>query len=439
MKVKAEHSLLAIIIFAAAVIIFPFLGEKPLRSDEISLLELARTFMTSGISNVFDGNGIDFPRNFYAYLVSIALNNLDLSDAICVRLPSAVTMALLSIGMYQFRGSNEKMSKAFLASLLFLSCYAVTSLAYHANPVTITALSFIFSLSAIYHWIKSPTSTKVYLAIATTACAAIFMGLFAPIIVLVSGIAFMLTRGQREVAAFFKFMLIPCAAIILAYGTLIFVTNDQPSAHNVLGFEQITASFADFNTLGNLFGQIFLSIFPWSIPIGVAIFWIAYNPSWIKDKFSTLSLFKQFGVVIFIIAMPSLLAFNRLSVIMLLMAVYFNMPIISSFLLSQIHNHTVTWRITGFVFSAVIVVIVCIYAATLTGVTTNYLSFEFARRQEWSVGNVAIIVAIIVCLYHQWRNQRLIKFNNRYLYNIVVLYLLAQMLYVGFINPYMEI
>ena len=98
-----------------------------------------------------------------------------------------------------------------------------------------------------------------------------------------------------------------------------------------------------------------------------------------------------------------------------------------------------TWRITGFVFSAVIVVIVCIYAATLTGVTTDYFSFEFARRQEWSVGNVAIIVAIIVCLYHQWRNQRLIKFNNRYLYNIVVLYLLAQMLYVGFINPYMEI
>lgn len=439
MKVKAEYSLLAIIIFAAAVIIFPFLGEKPLRADEISLLELARRFMTSGISNVFDGNGIDFPRNFYAYLVSIALNNLDVSDAVCVRLPSAVTMALLSIGMYQFRGSNEKMSKAFLASLLFLSCYAVMSLAFHANPVTVTALSFIFSLSAIYHWIKLPTPTKAYLAIATTACSAIFMGLFAPIIVLVAGIAFMLARGQRKVAEFLKFALIPCAAIALAYATLIFVTNDQPSAHNVLGFEQITASIADFNTLGNLFGQIFLSIFPWSIPIGIAIFWIAANPSWIKDKFSTLSLFKQFGVVIFIIAMPSLVAFNRLSVIMLLMAVYFNMPTISSFLLSQIHNHTVTWRVTGLVFSAVITVILCIYAATLLGVTADYFSFEFARVQTWSVGNIAIIAAIVVCLYHLWRNQRSIKFNNRYLYNIVVLYLLAQMLYVGFINPYMEI
>ncbi len=98
-----------------------------------------------------------------------------------------------------------------------------------------------------------------------------------------------------------------------------------------------------------------------------------------------------------------------------------------------------TWRITGLVFSAVITVILCIYAATLLGVTADYFSFEFARVQTWSVGNVAIIVAIIVCLYHLWRNQRSIKFNNRYLYNIVVLYLLAQMLYVGFINPYLEI
>ena len=137
--------------------------------------------------------------------------------------------------------------------------------------------------------------------------------------------------------------------------------------------------------------------------------------------------------------MPSLVAFNRLSVIMLLMAVYFNMPTISSFLLSQIHNHTVTWRVTGLVFSAVITVILCIYAATLLGVTADYFSFEFARVQTWSVGNIAIIAAIVVCLYHLWRNQRSIKFNNRYLYNIVVLYLLAQMLYVGFINPYMEI
>lgn len=55
----------------------------------------------------------------------------------------------------------------------------------------------------------------------------------------------------------------------------------------------------------------------------------------------------------------------------------------------------------------------------------------------WSTGVVLLLSAIVVSLYTLTRNQRTIRFNNRYLYNIVILYLLAQILYKVYINPYL--
>ena len=51
--------------------------------------------------------------------------------------------------------------------------------------------------------------------------------------------------------------------------------------------------------------------------------------------------------------------------------------------------------------------------------------------------SVLLLSAIVVSLYTLTRNQRTIRFNNRYLYNIVILYLLAQILYKVYINPYL--
>ena len=159
-QIKAQYSLLALLLAIAATVIFPALGRVGLQSDEIMLADLARQFSSSGVSSVFDVHGTDFPGNFYAYLVSLTKNMFQLTDAFAVRLPSAIIIILLTLGMFQFRGQNETLNKSFLASLLFLSSYTVSALAYHANVITIMSLFFIFALSSLYHWIKRPSAEK---------------------------------------------------------------------------------------------------------------------------------------------------------------------------------------------------------------------------------------------------------------------------------------
>ena len=96
------------------------------------------------------------------------------------------------------------------------------------------------------------------------------------------------------------------------------------------------------------------------------------------------------------------------------------------------------WRISGFIFSLIITALAVAYVAAVSGV--DICIFGYAFRPEggvWSTGVVLLLSAIVVSLYTLTRNQRTIRFNNRYLYNIVILYLLAQILYKVYINPYL--
>ena len=431
-SVKTEYALLSLLAVATSIIVFPFLGVMPLRPDESILLDLAQQFSESGITSVFDENGTDFPKNFYAYFVSIVLNNTTLHEAFAVRLPSALTMQLLAIGMFLFRGSDEKMSKAFLASLLFLSSYSISSLTFHGNVASIMALALICSLSAIYHWIKIPTKTKAYIAITATACTSIFMGLIAPVATIAIAFLFLLIQGKKGFVTYFMIAAMIATSVALAYVSIIFITNDSLSAQNVLGIRQITETVGNIGLFSSFIGHLFFSIFPWSIPIFVAIFWIALHPKWIKDKFNDLTLLKQFGVIIFVMAIPTFIVLNRLSIVMLIAVIFFNMPVISSFLLSQLHYHSITWKITGMIFASIIGMITLLLAGIMFGIIPTPLK----QTPEWTLANIAIILAIITCLYHQWRNRRTIAYSNIYLYNIVVIYILGQMLFKGYINPY---
>ena len=74
----------------------------------------------------------------------------------------------------------------------------------------------------------------------------------------------------------------------------------------------------------------------------------------------------------------------------------------------------------------------------VSGVDICILGYAFRPEGGvWSTGVVLLLSAIVVSLYTLTRNQRTIRFNNRYLYNIVILYLLAQILYKVYINPYL--
>lgn len=436
-KFKAKDSLFVLLLVTAVVIIFPPLGRVPLQPDEIVLSTLAEKFAKLGIGSVFTDTGADFLSNFYAYIVSVCHNNLDISDTLAVRLPSAVIILLLTLGLYQFCDRRDKLSHSFLAALLFISSYLVSSLAYRASTVSLIALPFIFSLSAVYHWTKSPNLNKTYLLIITTLFTSIFMGILGPVAVWIMGIILLLMQESRKIWQYLRLTANIAAGTVAAYVMIVFITNDTTIATSILGVEQVTESLSEYSKLEIFIRHIVFSIFPWSIPIIIGLFWITANPSWIRRQFLSLNFFRQFGVILFLLAIPTFFAFNRLSLVMLLVAIFFNMSVISSFILSQIHNHTISWRITGSLFGLLIAIFAGMFVALHFGVSIEMFGYRMPPFSDWSVWSILLLVSIAVSLYTLSRNQRTIHLNNRYLYNIVILYILAQLLYKGFVNPYL--
>lgn len=436
-KFKAKDSLFVLLLVTAVVIIFPPLERVPLQPDEIVLSTLAEKFAKLGIGSVFTDTNADFLSNFYAYIVSVCHNNLDISDTLAVRLPSAVIILLLTLGLYQFCDRRDKLSHSFLAALLFISSYLVSSLAYRASTVSLIALPFIFSLSAVYHWTKSPNLNKTYLLIITTLFTSIFMGILGPVAVWIMGIILLLMQESRKIWQYLRLTANIAAGTVAAYVMIVFITNDTTIATSILGVEQVTESLSEYSKLEIFIRHIVFSIFPWSIPIIIGLFWITANPSWIRRQFLSLNFFRQFGVILFLLAIPTFFAFNRLSLVMLLVAIFFNMSVISSFILSQIHNHTISWRITGSLFGLLIAIFAGMFVALHFGVSIEMFGYRMQPFADWSVWSILLLVSIAVSLYTLSRNQRTIHLNNRYLYNIVILYILAQLLYKGFVNPYL--
>ena len=243
-KFKAKDSLFVLLLLTAVVIIFPPLGRVPLQPDEIVLSTLAEKFAKLGIGSVFTDTSADFLSNFYAYIVSVCHNNLDISDTLAVRLPSAVIILLLTLGLYQFCDRRDKLSHSFLAALLFISSYLVSSLAYRASTVSLIALPFIFSLSAVYHWTKSPNLNKTYLLIITTLFTSIFMGILGPVAVWIMGTILLLMQQSRKIWQYLRLTANIAAGTVAAYVMIVFITNDTTIATSILGVEQVTESLS---------------------------------------------------------------------------------------------------------------------------------------------------------------------------------------------------
>ena len=388
-KVNPEYSLLVLLMAVSALVVYLPLGAVGLCGDEEEILGIARGLSDSGFGSLLTPhNAGNFATSFYAYLVSVSINVFGYPATLAVRIPAATVIWLLSCGIFYFRGEHERKDYAFLASLIFISSYSVSALAYHASPLTLTSLFLIAALASLYHWIKRRSRTKALLLVVSTACASLFFGILSPLAMAVTGMIFISIQEKKRVSDYVRLLV--------------------------------------------------LSIFPWSVPLIVALGWMAVNPRWLRDRFLAMSLLKQFGVIVFILTLPLITALNGLSIIMLLTAIYFNVPLVAHFLLSQTHNHSVTWRISGFIFSLIITALAVAYVVAVSGVDICILGYAFRPEGGvWSTGVVLLLSAIVVSLYTLTRNQRTIRFNNRYLYNIVILYLLAQILYKVYINPYL--
>lgn len=436
-KTDPEKSLLALLLAAVAIMIFLPLDSVALFPDELQLLDLARELSQSGIGSLIDDvSAPDFSAEAYAYLVSVGLNVFRLPEILAVRLPSATVIAMLAIGIFRFRGKSELPRHAFLASLIFISSYTVSALAYHANPLTLASLFLITALAALYHKIKEPSATKSYLLTAASACTVVFFGALAPAFICIAGIIFLSLQEKKRPAEFFKLAAIAVASCALAFLTAAFLTNDAETASRMLGIGRLTEPIAEYSHLKIMALQLLFSIFPWSVPIIVALGWLACNPHWIKERFLALGLFKQFGVIIFILTLPFATALNGISLIMTLTAIYFNVSLISKFLLSQTFNHTLTWRITGNIFAILTAALSAVYTiSAAAGIKVSLFGHSFLTESGIRSGAILLLCAITATIYTLSRNQRTIRLNNRYLYNIVILYMLAQILYKAYISP----
>ena len=226
---------------------------------------------------------------------------------------------------------------------------------------------------------------------------------------------------------------------VLAYLLAAFISNSTATAQQIIGIANLTEPIAEYSRLNILTLQLVLSIFPWSIPIIVALGWMLINPRWLKNRFLAMSLLKQFGVVVFVLTVPLITALNGMSIIMMLVTTYLNVPLIAHFLLSQTHNHSVTWRISGIIFASLIGLFAVAYIAAQFGCSITLGCYAFAPTGGWHIGAILLLVALSISLYSLTRNQRTIRFNNRYIYNIVILYLLAQILYKAYVNQFITL
>ena len=433
---NAANYLLFLLTAAAAIILYPTLATVGLTPDERLIREISQQFASTGISQVFEFGEYDLPTNLYAYLAAVCNTLLPSGDIFALRLPSATFILLLTLGVFYFR-SDERLSNMFLASLLFISSYIVSSLAYRATPVSLMALFFIFALAALYRRIKNPSSKNSYLLLVASVGATTVIGFIAPIALTLLGIVFTGLRGKYGIADWLKLLVITGSSVVLTYIGVLFLTHNPYIAKDVLSSDRVFMPPVQYSSLENFVRQVFFSIFPWSVPIAVSLFWMACNPSWVRRRYLSLSSYKQFGIVLFFITVPTLFAFNGLSLLMLLSAIFFNMPIISSFLLSQFHNHSITWRITGGIFAGIISIVAILFIAAQCGLRIQLWGFAYTAPGEWSIWSILLLLSIATSVYSLSRQQRTIQHNNRYIYNIVILYILAQLLYKAYINPYL--
>lgn len=439
-KVNPEYSLMALLMAAIAIVVFTPLCAVGLCPDETDILNAAREMSQSGIGGIFTpANASNFASSAYAYLVSVNLNVFCLGNTLAVRLPSAAIIWMLAIGLFRFRGQDERKDIAFLASLIFVSSYSVSALAYHASSLSLTALFLIASLSSLYHWIKAPSRQKSVILVAATVCATFFFGILSPIATASTGIIFLCIQSNRRRASFFRLIALMAASAVLAYLLAAFISNSTATAQQIIGIANLTEPIAEYSRLNILTLQLVLSIFPWSIPIIVALGWMFINPRWLKNRFLAMSLLKQFGVVVFVLTVPLITALNGMSIIMMLVTTYLNVPLIAHFLLSQTHNHSVTWRISGIIFASLIGLFAVAYIAAQFGCSITLGCYAFAPTGGWHIGAILLLVALSISLYSLTRNQRTIRFNNRYIYNIVILYLLAQILYKAYVNQFITL
>ncbi|MEF9924731.1 MAG: hypothetical protein RR061_01950 [Muribaculaceae bacterium] len=438
-KISTQIALLLVLLATILVVIFPILGRAALTADENSLLSLAKSLHGSSLLIIFSGAAMhDIITITYAYIVDLLIALFHGNEKFMLRLPSAIVMIILTLSLFRFDGMIERLNKSFFASMLFLSCGLISLLTFNATEITLPALTIIIALMSLYQWMRKRSQRSIMLIILSTSASTIFLGAIAPsLILIIASIFFVSTRlgTFRNVIIIVSTIIVSC---LITFTSVYILTGNENKAIDIFGISSNLAYLAgssENNLASTFLNYVIFAFFPWSIPLIISCFWLFRNPRWIVAHFISLKLLQRFGIVLFLITIPFLFFFTKISLILMVASIFFNMPLVSNYMLSQLTHHPLVWRITGGICAAIVVIGIVIFIV-LNNITSIHILDYSISMIDKSINGwcIAIIVFLFISIYTLWRNKRNITLNHRYLYNILIIYLLSQMLYIGFIS-----
>lgn len=433
---KSRIALFILLFILLLLIVLPILGNTPLSKNELSILAFAESIKSFDLKYIFANYNNNITLTLYACSVNLLSALTGEYTNFILRLPSAFIIILLTLSLYRFDGTSKKLNRSFLASLLFLSCGLINVITFYATPIVIPAAFFILSLISLYHSIRHKSKRALFMLTVSATIVSLLLGAFTLIIIGMTAYIFLATSKDATFPSYLNITVSLIISIVISYLLLLIIVGDPFSTERFMVmsiYENIFPSIDNYIYTFSIY--IVFAIFPWSLPLIISLFWLSINPKWIISKFRSLKALQKFGIMIFIISIPTFFFFSNISFIFIIASIFFNMPVVVSYLLSQLDNHPIVWRITGGICGFIAGIGTGIFIALKSGITLSLFGLSISiANNHWSVWCIITLFLIYSSLYSLWRSKRDLKRNNRYLYNILTLYILSLMLYIGYIG-----
>lgn len=435
-KLKAKTAIFLLLLTALTIIIFPIIGINPLSEFELSLLEYSKSFISNEqifTSMTEDINMLSY--NIYAYIVHILYEYIGIEAALALRIPSALLIIAITSTLYLFNAIYESLNHSFLSAALFICCGAIMLLTFTASPVLIPAYLLILALITLYNQIKRRSITHLILLTATITLVTLTIGYNAVVIIAIIAYIYLISTGEKSPKSYLHITAAIVIATIIAFTTVILINRDPFIIREILTLN----NYSQYSNLYNFLIVILFATFPWSLPLIISLFWVIRKPKWVVMEFTSLKPLQQYGITILIATLPTLAYLNGLSIILIIATIFFNMIIMGNLFMVQLKDYALAFRLTGIV-TAIIAASTALTYTILKTIPITILGYSLDLSNKGNnIWGFLIVALIALFIYTLTRNNRSIHQNNRYMYNIIILYLLAATLFIGYILPYGEL
>ena len=144
---------------------------------------------------------------------------------------------------------------------------------------------------------------------------------------------------------------------------------------------------------------------------------------------TTLTLDNAYSAIYF--SMP---LYKQIFGAVLVFMLFLFIPSIVRYVLRYFSKHPSALLITGRIIATIAAIGTATFIYLKSGFTLRLSETEINITQGWTFWSIFVIAWIMIHLYQIWRNKRDLTANHRFLYNTVALYLLALIIYIGYIR-----